>query len=262
MAGKKKKTKPASNPARGFATTSIASKPRAEAVETPVAKPVEEDKQESTSNAGPDASKPAAGGAPAPVKAHLSPEEFEKQLEEQELQNLAEKHAQKARRDATRQVTRLQTDRRLLRGQADFLNTRRWLPSDLMEEVLELVQKDYRYSQQSFMNDAPPQKPLSEEDLTIKLWALEQALEGAGFPEDKSRTAMEYVLSISDKIVLGNKDNIWGLEEALQWLAVHCSRDELPDYESFQTKALLKTPAGMQMNCRKILSLYELTELP
>ena len=167
------------------------------------------------------------------------PEEYEKHLEESELQVLAEKYATKARKDASRQVTRLQTERRLQRGQAEFLNTRKWLPAELLDDMLELVHIDHKYTSAN-ANDSPAQKPLSEEDLTIKLWTLQQTLEGAGFPEDKSRAAVKYILDTSDRVVLGNKDAIWGLEEAMQWLARECSRDELPDYESFQTKVLQK----------------------
>lgn len=238
MAGKKKKTKPASNPARGFATTSIASKPKAQAAEPAAATPsLVEDK-----TAGPSVTtseKTTTTKQDTTKTAQLSPEEYEKHLEESELQVLAEKHATKARRDASRQVTRLQTDRRLLRSQADFLNTRKWLPTELLVDILELVNKDAKYSSQN-TNDSPQQKPLSEEELTIRLWTLQQALEGAGFPEGRARAAVKYILDTSDKVVLGNKDSIWGLEEALQWLARECSRDELPDYESFQTKVLQK----------------------
>lgn len=240
MAGKKKKTKPASNPARGFATTSVASKPRAAAVDAASVTPsleVEDKKPEESSVTTSD--KPQVTTTDTTKAAQLNPEEYEKHLEESELQVLVEKHATKARRDASRQVTRLQTDRRLQRSQAEFLNTRKWLPTDLLDDILDLVNKDHKYASAN-ANDSPAQKPLTEEDLTIKLWALQQALEGAGFTEDKARAAVKHILDTSDKVVLGNKDTIWGLEEALQWLARECSRAELPDYESFQTKALQK----------------------
>lgn len=241
MAGKKKKTKPASNPARGFATTSIASKPREAAVvdAATVTPSLEIEDKKAEESSGTTSDKPQATKTDTTKAAQLSPEEYEKHLEESELQVLAEKHAIKARRDASRQVTRLQTERRLQRSQAEFLNTRKWLPTELLDDMLDLVNKDHKYASAN-ANDSPAQKPLTEEDLTIKLWTLQQALEGAGFTEYKARAAVKYILDTSDRIVLGNKDTIWGLEEALQWLARECSRDELPDYESFQTKALQK----------------------
>jgi ATP-dependent RNA helicase DHX29 len=235
MAGGKKKKKPASNPARGFATTSIASKPKVELPEavdelTPLKEPKD----------GADAQQieptvPATSFLVSNERA-LTAEEFEKQLEESELQVLVEKHAQKSKRDAARQKTRLETDRRLLRSQAESLNTRKWLPPELMEEILDLIKAEGRFIGQSneTLSNA---KQASEEELTIRLWTLQQALLGSGFVEEKMSLALLHVLDISDKISVGSKDSIWGMEEAMDWLARNCSRDELPDYENWQRKA-------------------------
>jgi ATP-dependent RNA helicase DHX29 len=238
MAGGKKKKKPATNPARGFATTSIASKPRAETtdeapsetVPKPVALPG------STIGAGTASAAPADIGKTTNLPTQISPEDFEKQLDESELQTLVNKYSQKSKRDSARQVARLRTDRRLLRSQAESLNTRKWLPPDLMEEILDAIVVDSRAVPHSATQDGSSvQKPLSEEDLTIKLWTLQQTLEGAGFPKDKVRLALDYILEISEKII-SNKDSMWGLEESLEWLARECSRDELPDYENPKKK--------------------------
>jgi ATP-dependent RNA helicase DHX29 len=246
MAGNKKKKKPAANPARGFATQSLPSKPRPEAVEASTKAPeptvtAEVPAAESANSNG--TSQTSQGPT---VAAQLSPEEFERELEESALQELVEKSAQRAKRDAARQVTRLQTDRRLLRSQADSLNTRKWLPPDQLDGILNLVAADQRSATQALLEGAPTQKPLSEDDLVIKLWTLQQTLEGAGFPDNKVRSCVTYILSISDKVSLISKDSIWGLEESLQWLANECSRDELPDYENWQTKVLqgLKSQLG------------------
>ena len=234
MAGGKKKKKPAPNPARAVATTSIASKQKLELPEivdepAPLHEPkaaVETQHQEQAA--------PPTSSLVASEKA-LTAEEFEKQLEESELQVLVEKHAQKSKRDAARQKTRLETERRLLRSQADSLNTRKWLPPELMEEILDLIKTDGRFTGQT--NEASSNtKPASEEDLTVRLWTLQQALLGSGFVEEKANLALRQVLDISDKIVAGNKDSIWGLEEALDWLARNCSREELPDYDNWQRR--------------------------
>lgn len=237
MAPGKKKKKPASNPARGFATTSIASKPKAETagpeqVPTPSTDPqvpLEANENKPTESSG--------LGSETTVAAdkNLSPEEFEKQLEEEELQLYLDKHAQKSKRDALRQKTRLETDRRVLRGQADNLITRRWLPPELMEEILDLIQAEGRFAGQTNDN-INTAKQVSEEDLTVRLWTLQQTLAGSGFKEDKVVLALRYVLDISDKISAGNKDAIWGMEESLEWLARECSREDLPDYENWQRK--------------------------
>jgi ATP-dependent RNA helicase DHX29 len=250
MAGGKKKKKPASNPARGFATTSVASKPRSEVPDT-----------STISESSPDQNvaqevKVGVDGIVLPstvTKARnnsivlTSPEDFEMQLEESELQVLVEKYSQKSKRDAGRQISRLLTDRRLLRGQAETLSTRKWLPSELIDEILDLIVAESHIVNKPIGQENP--KNLSKEDLTIRLWTLKQTLEGAGFPEGKVQQVLEYVLEISEKVLLGNKDSIWGLEESMDWLARECSRTELPDYESWGRKPLkgLKSHAGMFM---------------
>ncbi|KAF3010323.1 hypothetical protein E8E14_007003 [Neopestalotiopsis sp. 37M] len=240
MAGgnKKKKAKPAANPARGFATTSIAAK---------VARIEESDGNSSptppktTATASLTSHAKTAGSAPAdptsnppeaPKKEELSPEEFEKQLEESELQILVEKFASKVKRDAQRQKLRLETDRRLLRGQAEAINTRKWLPQELMDQILDLIKAEYRFSASSMTAEsASPGKLLPEEDLTTKLWTLQQTLMTAAFPEERIESVLKHVLDIAPYIGGVSKDSIWGLEEALDWLARECAKDELPDYE-------------------------------
>lgn len=236
MAGGKKKKKSAANPARGVATTSIVSKSKVDVPEETTtskdAEPVVELQQSSATTSMGTGTGNGASGLP---QKDLSPEEFERQLETAELQSLVEKHAQKSKRDAARQKTRLETDRRVLRGQAESLNTRKWLPPELMEEILDLVLAEGRFT--GMTSDLSGSvKPPSEEELTIRLWTLQQALNGAGFVEEKITLALKFVLDISDKIAVGNKDAIWGMEEALDWLARACLREELPDYENWQRR--------------------------
>ena len=247
MAGAKKKKKPASNPARGFATTSTPSKPKAEAANV-AQDPVPATELPATVEIPQDKSVPVAGsenGGSTLVKQTLTPEEFEKQLENSELQVLVEKHAQKSKRDALRQQTRLETDRRVLRSQAENLNTRKWLPPELMEEILDLVKGEGRFGQA--LESSTNSKQTSEEELTIRLWTLQQALVGAGFVEERVSQALQYVLDISDKIGVGNKDAIWGMDESLDWLSRECPREELPDYEKWHRKlgAVPKSQSGM-----------------
>jgi ATP-dependent RNA helicase DHX29 len=250
MAGGKKKKKPTPNPARGVATTSIASKPRADISEESASIKIL-----SESDAAP-AGKTGVGSISVSTsetentpkkQPELSPEEFERQLEESELQTLVEKHSQKSKREAGRQIVRLQTDRRLLRSHADPLITRKWLPSDLIEEFLGFITEDDSLADNVTRQDkSPTPRAISEEDLTIRLWTLQQTLDGAGFPECKVRLALGHILGASDKIMNGNKDSIWGLEESLEWLARECSKDELSDYGSSQKKSQAsKSQVGM-----------------
>lgn len=243
MAGKKKTKKPA-NPARGFATTSIASRPRAEpeAAEETSSKP-DDGAAPHAKDAPPSGTDSTAAATAAPAKP-LSPEEFERQLEESELQLLVEKYAQKVRRDALRQRTRLETDRRLLRGQAESVNAKKWLPQELMDHVLDLIQAEGRFAASSVSSEGASSKLPPEDDLTIKLWTLQETLAGSDCPQERIQPALQYVLDIAPNIASTVKgDSIWGLEEVLDWLARECARDELPDYTGRSKKPQADTPS-------------------
>lgn len=245
MAPKKKKTKPTANPARGFATTSIASKPRAEITNEPVPTATDKGKLDApptsssrNTNTPPSISNPTDATNNSQKKEEITPEEFERRLEESELQLLVEKHAQKVKRDAQRQKNRLETDRRLLRGQAESLNTRKWLPQELMDHILDLIQAESRFGTSSIAGEttinssnASNGKLSSEEDMVIRLWTLQQTLISLGFCEEKIKALLQYVLDIASSINGTSKDSIWGLEEALDWLARECTREELRDYD-------------------------------
>lgn len=236
MPGGKKKKKPAANPARGFATVSIVSKKE---LDVPV-----EDRTTAEPQPLPSLSQesPKHTALTQPAE-ELSPEEFEKQLDRNDLQSLVDKYAPKSKRDATRVISRLTTDRRVLRGQAESLNTRKWLPPELMEEILDLVKTEAKFNLQS-TDTAITFKQSSEEELTIRLWTLQQSLVGAGFLEHRVSQALQHVLDISDKVGAGNKDAIWGMDECLDWLAKECSREELPDYDNPYRRAGLKSQNG------------------
>ncbi|KAL8293992.1 hypothetical protein RB600_000118 [Gaeumannomyces tritici] len=237
MAGGKKKKKPAANN-RGFATTSIASKPRvvdpAEIDEAPGnSKP--EGAPPTTTGATPQAASSGSGSLAPNVAGQgqeLSPEEFERQLEESELQLLVDKHAIKVRRDALRQRSRLETDRRLLRGQAESLNTRKWLPPEIMQQLLDLIKAESRFGNSGLGSEFSSTGKLpSEEDLIVRLWTLKETLSGAGFPEEKIPPLYEHILDIASSIASVKGDSIWGLDEAMAWFARECGSEELPGYE-------------------------------
>ncbi|KAM7187023.1 ATP-dependent RNA helicase DHX29 [Rhypophila sp. PSN 637] len=234
MAGKKKTKRPAANPARGFATTSIASsKPRADPSEATDDTPAASKPDDSSAPPSKDAP-PAATNSKEKIAQEykaLSPEEFERQLEESALQLLVEKYAQKVRRDVQRQKTRLETDRRLLRGQAESINAKKWLPQELMDHVLDLIKAEGRFAASSVTSEGASSRLPPEEDLIIKLWTLQETLESSDFPQDKIQPALQYVLDIAPNIPQSVKsESVWGLEEVLDWLARECSRDELPNY--------------------------------
>jgi ATP-dependent RNA helicase DHX29 len=45
-------------------------------------------------------------------------------------------------RESARQVTRLQTERRVLRGQTERLHIRQWLPPEALEEIADLTRRE------------------------------------------------------------------------------------------------------------------------
>ncbi|KAF4999720.1 hypothetical protein FGRMN_2285 [Fusarium graminum] len=239
MAGAKKKKKPAANPARGFATTSVASKPRPEIVESEL-KPIAAKNQvappSTQKDAPPSSSAATSGDATGNTTAQgkeLSPEEYERHLDESELQLLVEKYAVKTKKDAQRQRTRLDTDRRLLRGQADSINSFKWLSQDLMDHIFDLIQAENRFAASSLSasdNVGAGKMPL-EEDTIIRLWTLQQTLTAIEFPSDRISAVIRYILDIAPNVASTNRDSIWGLEEALDWLARECRIEELPRYE-------------------------------
>ncbi|KAL0254872.1 hypothetical protein SLS55_009396 [Diplodia seriata] len=230
MAPKKKK-KAAANPARAVATTSIASKPK------PDKKLDSADVSETGSAATPqtpatpaDAAPSPAGIAPAARELHqLSPEELELQLERNELQLLVEKHAPKVRKESSRHISRIQTDRRVLRAQAQYLPTREWLPQELTAQILDLI-KDEINGDFSAPEHKYSIRSLSEEDAVLRLWTLNQTLVDMGFSKERVRQML--LLICRNPPPLDANTPMWGLQECLDWFAVNCPPDELPPYES------------------------------
>lgn len=232
MPPKKKKAKAPANPARGFATTSTPSKPRVEASE-PTGTPQRATNSQDTAKSKEGEPASQAGSVettsnPAVVVPQLSPEEFERQLEESELQLLVEKYGQETRRGALRQQARLETDRRVLRPQAEPINVYKWLPPEILDQVLELIRAESRYASAAFASDGPMNAKLpQEEELTMRLWTLQQTLVLLGFQPHRVDGAVRYILAVSPTITSANKDSIWALEEALDWMARECNASEL-----------------------------------
>ncbi|CEJ92219.1 hypothetical protein VHEMI07880 [[Torrubiella] hemipterigena] len=250
MAGTKKKKKAVANPARGFATTSIASKPRPETSEASN-DPSSTDQAKKPAEAAAERSDEAQIAKPDNGPPPLSAEEFEKQLEESELQLLVEKFALKTKRDAQRQKNRLETDRRLLRGQADPINVTKWLPPDILDHILDLIKAESRFSASNVSQDSITAGKMPTEEETIgRLWSLQQTLLLTDFPEARVQSAIKYILDIAPNVSVSVKDSIWGLEEALEWLARECTMDELPLYENRPKPHVKDTPSDTPATSR------------
>ena len=239
MPTNKKKKKLPSNPARGFATTSTISKAKPQNVE------------EENSNATQKASDCSIENSAVLVDTsinetqsdvnrplhELNPEELEQQLEESTLQIFIESHGDKVKKSVSRQLSKLQTEHRLLRGQAMPLDTCHWLP----EEIIQLITLQIDAQQSSNLlvdnrpNDRRNEEDSSGDDLLAKLWTLRQILPNLGFSLEGSVSALRHLIILNrrcgQKALLGAKDSCWGLDECLSWLAFTSKIEDLPSFE-------------------------------
>ncbi|KAI9668434.1 MAG: hypothetical protein M1831_001188 [Alyxoria varia] len=243
MGGQKnKKKKPAANPARGFATTSIASKPKQKSEPESGNESSVKDSQNVSSTATPakaasEPSKHVEDGQRKEKELHeLSPEELEQRLEETELQNLVEKISTKTKRDSSRCVNKLQTDCRLLRANAhQSVQTKNYLPPEVTQQILGLAAEDVskgRYFALETGNESRKRKRLPEDDTTAKLWTLESVLLALGFTKDGVREALRHVLDYPPLVDSESFGGIWGLDECLDWLVLNVEEDKLPLYDT------------------------------
>ena len=240
MAPNKKKKKPATNPARGFATVSVASKPkpddRADAAAESVSKPDAALKTNEPQHIPQE--------APKEINGHngdmqtMSPADLEQHLEQSDLQSTIEKYGQSTKRTSARQAAKLQTERRLLRPQAIPLETSSWLPSELMDLILEYTGVEMksgilRSESDTEVYNIPRQ--MNQEDITVKLWTLEQTLRHLGCAESDANHILQRLTT--DNIMsqvnpaTGNKDALWCLDESLDILALKANLTDLQDYD-------------------------------
>ncbi len=237
-----KKKKPSGNPARGFATTSIPSKPKAdqpiadatnsEAIDSQPKRDTATLKNESLPLATTQTSKPDI---------EPSPEELEAQLERDELQLLVEKYAPKVRREINRHVSRLQADRRVLQGQSLAMTVHDWLPEEIMSSTLSLAQAESNDSNRR-QGQQPLLKLLNEEDLVLKLWTLDLILRDLGFSDARIQPVLRWLCA--DVASIDTSASVWGLQEALEWLAFDQSGDTAFSYDESKLKhSAVSTPA-------------------
>lgn len=230
----KKKKKPASNPARGFATVSVPSKPKPESTETPSSvatesRPTPQNESQPTSQE----ERPVEAGTsqPNPSLQNYSPEELEKHLEEAELQIWVDKYAAKCKSDAARQATKLDTERRVFRQQSVTLGLLDWLPTDIQDRILELADSEEHDYLTSNGRSTSAKQEGSEEELLMKLWTLQETLLKLGFSENRVEEALKHILLyFKETPMSASRDVAWNLDETLEWLAKNSDKKDLPSY--------------------------------
>ncbi|KAG2411771.1 hypothetical protein HFD88_009327 [Aspergillus terreus] len=236
----KKKKKPAANPARGFATVSVPSKPKSTDTTAPTSTVESKSVSESERPTPAEKNEPTTETQQSSSLQNYSPEELERHLEDAELQLLVEKYASKCKNDAARQASKLETERRVLRQQAVSLSLLEWLPAEVLDTILSLAETEEReLSPLSGRDLNGSKKPGSEEDLYMRLWTLKETLLRLGFPAERVEESLKHLLLyFSGNFATSNRDMVCNLDEALDWLAMHCGLDELPSYT--QTGAQLR----------------------
>lgn len=258
MPPNKKKKKPASNPARGFATVSVPSRPKlvdstavSSTAESSVA-PSEGEKSPTSTAATPQETK--AGNDNEKSLEHLSPEELERHFEDAELQSLVDKYATKCKSEAIRQVSKLETERRVLRSQAGILSLHEWMPQEILDKVLSYAVAEQNNRDPLSDRDLDAAK---EEELTARLWTLKEIFQKLQFSQDRVEEILKYLIAYNPSLTSGNKDISWVVDEALSWLALQCSPSELSPYDKKET-ALLKSDEGITswINGKSILTVF------
>ena len=233
MAPKKKK-KPAANPARGFATTSLPSKSRAGAAPEESVATDDETSQVAVGGgfhptAVPDkkaALKTGEHSAQGLQIEHMTPEELEAHLESSELDSFLDKYATRAIGDARRQVLRLETERRQLRQQTQKLSTYSWLPVETVTELFDMSAQ----GDGTLLLAQGNHSTIDEEKMSFDLWTLERVLQSLNLPKISEAIAHVIQLALLGKLTFV-VDSLLGLPEALQWYASNTQSDEILNYE-------------------------------
>ena len=227
MAPKKKK-KPAANPARGFTTVSVQSKPRQ--VENP-----EDDLRtgESISDTAVDpvtATPRPKDAVASPNIRDMLPDQLEDYLEDAELQTLLDSDSIRCKSEAARHVTRLRTEIRQLRAQSVMLSTYGWLDHSNVEQILRSPM-----TESTSTTSAADVFSNGDHKVLLSLWILQQVLCSLAFPRvsDALAHVLQHALASEVKSATGHP---WGLTAAFDWYAMNIPLKELPDYQASSVK--------------------------
>ncbi|TGZ77295.1 hypothetical protein EX30DRAFT_374736 [Ascodesmis nigricans] len=212
-----KKKKPApSNPARGFATTSMPSKPKQT---IPVVPP-----------------KPPTP-PPAAPEAEWQPPTAEEEAE-REFRTIIEKNGPRVRREAQRIVVKAETEKRTLRTSAMYYPLKldkvfgieserasgnvEGAEETLGEKVLRMARKEYQAVAERFPVVREP-----GEALMTAAWTLHRVMIGLGLRSKVVEDAIKAVVGRQRKGTL-ETENL--LEEVLEWIMLFAESEDLPRF--------------------------------
>lgn len=241
-----KKKKPAANPARGFATTSIASKPKPEIEVEKTRDVVPAEKGASTGDTSTAQNGAAGVEVPSAEKDlhELTPEELTEQLERNELQLLVDNYGPKVRREVSRLDSKLRSDGRVLRSQALDVSLRKWLPDELMNDILDTIKQEREEAKKIAV--PPAAKTASEEDLVFRCWTLWEALIEFGIPLDSVKNAVRAMIENPPSDDAGAY--VWGFRDSVDLLAIDLDEDDLPGFETRKSRNALQSAMSSMNN--------------
>ncbi|KAK6344120.1 hypothetical protein TWF696_007766 [Orbilia brochopaga] len=249
MAPKNKKRKPASNPARAVATTSLPSKAKLQQAEEEKARlAAEEEERKIGEAAAVAAEEEAVRQAAANITATsnndtLTPDEFAAQLEDNGLQEFIEKNGDKVFREARRQVTKFESERRTLRATGNagctpfFVGD--WLEECDVERIFSIARESEASRYAVTRSD--------ETTYTLEIWRLHHTLADLGFKE----------AHIKEVIALG----ISSPDDAIEHLVLTYPENELPSFTVSRTpkagQPLAQVPMGQATTKKAMAELLD-----
>ncbi|CED84539.1 ATP-dependent RNA helicase A [Phaffia rhodozyma] len=220
MAKKKKSALPAVN--RGFATSSV---PKKVLPPAPVEPPVEGLSQTIDNPNGTDQNATSATHKDGKIGPEGKPkgdgeEDWEK--EESYLQSLVEKLQEKVEKEVARTIKTIDFEKRQAKSYPQFV-----IPESIQERALDLATKmDQANQNQQTLLDATT----DIEKILLRLAITHGVLTKIGFQPERIEECLK---------ALSN----WDLDEAFDWLYLHCSEDELLQEGDFAPKASASMPA-------------------
>ncbi|KAG0126671.1 hypothetical protein HOY82DRAFT_542403 [Tuber indicum] len=231
--GGKKKNKVASNPARGFATTSVPSKTK-----TPAPVPEGPSEKEIDTVV---ASEPSEKGSGKTGEIPGIPNEEE--VEEHRLRALVDKLGQRARKETQRIVTRVEVEKRTIRSICYPLKVNKLLEFDFVrynnqprttdgvkelgvgDQILALAKEEF--IQMGRTNETECKRG---EALLLNAWILQRAFVSMGFPKGRVEEGLQALADHGSTALDKEKGLDGALEEMFDWLALNCEEEELPGF--------------------------------
>lgn len=230
-----KKRKPAANPARGFATTSVPSKAK------PPATDLEETARSKTEAKTPVVPETKKGTGKTPEKEYTIPTEEEQ--ENFELQCLVEKQGPKVRKETQRIVNKAEAEKRTIRNICSPLNHEKIFRFNLTRYVSkhqsgEVAEQEVGLGEQILRlareEDAQQNQGGGSvwrgEAVLVDGWIVQRALISMGFPIKRVEEGLKALVSRNTNPLGKEKGLELAIEDTIEWLALHCGEEELPGF--------------------------------